>query len=874
MDQIYYVLLSIILAGLVLLGIKWMSSPRTAVRGNRLSALSMLAAILLVLWNNKILSVPLLWIAMAIGGFLGYWMAVRATMIQMPQMVALLNGLGGGASALVAMAEIMDKYGEMATFNKMTSQLALIVGGLTLSGSLIAAAKLDRRMNQRPVVLTGHNLMSNGSIVLMLVLAVLTLSLESAVVPLSLMVMLLSLGYGVLFAIRVGGADMPITISLLNSFSGLAGAIVGFTISEPLLVAVGAIVGASGLILTQIMCRAMNRSLAHVLSGAIAKPSRAKSQAGAKKALPKVASAEKPLESPDKAAKAPEPEKVPGSVLKDAKKVIVVPGYGMAIAQAQGHVKRLMDTLEARGAEVDFAIHPVAGRMPGHMNVLLAEVDVPYEKLREMDDINPEFAATDAVLVVGACDVVNPAANSAEDTPIYGMPVLDVDKAKHVIVCNLDTNPGYSGVNNPLYDMPHVELLLGDAKASLETLLGVVEGRVSEGEAASDSSISHAADSSASSGDSKEAETKQLGKTLSEAKKVIVIPGYGMAIAQAQGHVKKLMDALEARGAEVDFAIHPVAGRMPGHMNVLLAEVDVPYEKLREMDDINPEFPNTDVAIVVGACDVVNPAANTAEDTPIYGMPVLDVDKAKHVVVCNLDTNPGYSGVDNPLYEMPHVKLLLGDAKASLDTLLDAVEGRTEGPEDQAGGDARHTAGSEGSLDSSEKPGRKPLEEVLTEAKRVIVVPGYGMAIAQAQGHVKRLMDALEARGAEVDFAIHPVAGRMPGHMNVLLAEVDVPYEKLREMDDINPEFPDTDVAVVVGACDVVNPAANTAEDTPIYGMPVLDVDKARHIIVCNLDTNPGYSGVDNPLYEMPHVELLLGDAKTSLETLLSKLGG
>ncbi len=555
----------------------------------------------------------------------------------------------------------------------------------------------------------------------------------------------------------------------------------------------------------------------------------------------------------------------------------------MAIAQAQGHVKRLMDTLEARGAEVDFAIHPVAGRMPGHMNVLLAEVDVPYEKLREMDDINPEFAATDAVLVVGACDVVNPAANSAEDTPIYGMPVLDVDKAKHVIVGFTISEPLLVAVG-AIVGASGLILTQIMCRAMNRSLAHVLSGAIAKpSRAKSQAGAKKALPKVASAEKPLESPDKAAkapepekvpGSVLKDAKKVIVVPGYGMAIAQAQGHVKKLMDALEARGAEVDFAIHPVAGRMPGHMNVLLAEVDVPYEKLREMDDINPEFPNTDVAIVVGACDVVNPAANTAEDTPIYGMPVLDVDKAKHVVVCNLDTNPGYSGVDNPLYEMPHVKLLLGDAKASLDTLLDAVEGRTEGPEDQAGGDARHTAGSEGSLDSSEKPGRKPLEEVLTEAKRVIVVPGYGMAIAQAQGHVKRLMDALEARGAEVDFAIHPVAGRMPGHMNVLLAEVDVPYEKLREMDDINPEFPDTDVAVVVGACDVVNPAANTAEDTPIYGMPVLDVDKARHVIVCNLDTNPGYSGVDNPLYEMPHVELLLGDAKASLETLLSKLGG
>ncbi len=273
------------------------------------------------------------------------------------------------------------------------------------------------------------------------------------------------------------------------------------------------------------------------------------------------------------------------------------------------------------------------------------------------------------------------------------------------------------------------------------------------------------------------------------------------------------------------------------------------------MDDINPEFSETDVAIVVGSCDVVNPAANTAEGTPIYGMPVLDVDQAKHVLVCNLDTKPGYSGVDNPLYELPHVQLLLGDAKASLEQLLQAMTTEVE---------AEPTA--------SEEVAVSPADNVLATAKHVIIVPGYGMAIAQAQGLVKQLMDALEANGANVDFAIHPVAGRMPGHMNVLLAEVDVPYDKLCEMDDINPRFPETDVAIIVGACDVVNPAANTAEGTPIYGMPVLDVDQAKHVIVCNLDKNPGYSGVLNPLYDMPHVRILLGDAKASLEQLLGEI--
>ncbi|HPT35474.1 MAG TPA: NAD(P)(+) transhydrogenase (Re/Si-specific) subunit beta [Bacillota bacterium] len=863
MDRLY-VVVSIVLSGLVLLGIKMMSSPRTAVNGNRLSALAMFTAILLTLWNNGILTVPLLWAAMAVGAAFGLTLGLRVKMIQMPQMVALLNGFGGAASALVSMMEVMDKYHQMATFNKLSGQLGLIVGGVTFSGSMIAAAKLDRRMTQMPVHLPNHNFWANLSIVAMFGLGIATLFFDTAVVPLSVLVLILSNIYGVLFAIRVGGADMPITISLLNSFSGLAGSIVGFTISDPLLIAVGAIVGASGLILTQIMCRAMNRSLAHVLSGAIAKPSsKPKTQDEAPEAPAEPAApvpAAEALQAPEEQAEDPFPA---GRMLREAKRVIIVPGYGMAIAQAQQHVKRLMDALEAKGTEVKFAIHPVAGRMPGHMNVLLAEVDVPYDKLCEMDDINPEFPETDVVIVVGACDVVNPAANTAEDTPIYGMPVLDVDKAKNVIVCNLDTKPGYSGVDNPLYEMPHVVLLLGDAKESLTKLLQAIEGQAAQQEAP-------AMTQEADTPEQPQPDSKQaLGKALATAKKVIIVPGYGMAIAQAQQHVKRLMDALEAKGTEVKFAIHPVAGRMPGHMNVLLAEVDVPYDKLCEMDDINPEFPETDVVIVVGACDVVNPAANTAEDTPIYGMPVLDVDKAKNVIVCNLDTKPGYSGVDNPLYEMPHVVLLLGDAKESLSKLLEAVEGyASEGtlPKADAEEDVATT--------QPQPESKESLGEALAKAKKVIIVPGYGMAIAQAQQHVKRLMDALEARGVEVKFAIHPVAGRMPGHMNVLLAEVDVPYDKLCEMDDINPEFPETDVAIVVGACDVVNPAANTAEDTPIYGMPILDVDKAKKVIVCNLDTKPGYSGVDNPLYEMPHVVLLLGDAKESLQKLLAEVEG
>lgn len=456
-----YIIISIILGVLVLLGIRWMSSPKSAVQGNRLSALSMFAAVLLVLWYQEIIDLPLLWAAIAVGGLTGYILAKRVTMLQMPQMVALLNGLGGGASLLVALIEILENYAKMPLFNQVTSQLALIIGGVTLSGSIIAALKLDRRIAQQPVILKGHSFLVNGVVVLMLALAVITfITAIPLAMVISVVVAIFALSYGVLFAIRVGGADMPITISLLNSFSGLAGAICGFTIGEPLLVAIGAIVGASGLILTQIMCRAMNRSLTNVFSGSIASYA-----AGPDETEPE-------SETVTEETEVKEVKKDTfDQILKNAQKVIIVPGYGMALAQAQGKVKELLDSWEAQGAEVKFAIHPVAGRMPGHMNVLLAEVDVPYEKLCEMDQINPEFAETDLAVVIGACDVINPAANTVEGTPIYGMPVLNVEEAKHVFVYNLDLKPGYSGVENPLYKMAHVRLCLGDAKETLEQLL-------------------------------------------------------------------------------------------------------------------------------------------------------------------------------------------------------------------------------------------------------------------------------------------------------------------------------------------------------------------------------------------------------------------
>ena len=844
-NLIYYIAAGVLTVA-VLIGIAMMSKVETSVKGNLLGATSMLLAIVLTLWYFNIFTVIELWIAMLVGLAIGITAAMRVKMIQMPQMVGLLNGLGGGASMLAGILTLIAADPFETSFSLITAGLAIFVGSLTLTGSLVAAGKLHKVLPQRPIVLKGHPLWTALSLILSLVTVVLLAVPYILMVPilktlLILLSALLSGAFGIIFAIRVGGADMPITISLLNSLSGVAGAIAGMAIADPLLVAVGGVVGASGLLLTQIMCRAMNRKLLDILLGKTSAQGKPKAKKETVKVIEETAV--ETVQSPEMSC---------GCWLRDAERVIIVPGYGMALSQAQSSVKQLMTELEADGKDVKFAIHPVAGRMPGHMNVLLAEVDIPYDKLYEMQDINEDFKDADVVIVIGANDVVNPAANTAEGTPIYGMPILDVEDAKSLILCNYDTQPGYAGVDNPLYEggREHIALMLGDAKETL----GAIMSSYREGDGT---------DEVTPSGEAMTTEL-QSGTWLRDAERVIIVPGYGMALSQAQSAVKQLMTELEQEGKEVSFAIHPVAGRMPGHMNVLLAEVDIPYDKLKEMDEVNPEFKNTDVAIIIGANDVINPAANTAEGTPIYGMPILDVEDAKHVIICNFDKLPGYAGVDNPLYEegrTDRIALMLGDAKETLDAITKAfrtckvqptVHGATASPEQKGG-------------------------QWLADAARVIIVPGYGMALSQAQSTVKSLMMELEQQGKEVKFAIHPVAGRMPGHMNVLLAEVDVPYDKLYEMQDINPEFKDTDVAVIIGANDVVNPAANTAEGTPIYGMPILDVEDAKHVIICNFDKLPGYAGVDNPLYEEgheDHIALLLGDAKETLGALIREYRG
>ena len=639
---LYTILTSVLVLG-VLAGISMMSKVKTARIGNALSALCSALAILIALYRNGVLSAPVIWAAIAVGTVFSLVAAARVKMIQMPQVVALLNGLGGLSSALVAVLSANQAEDALSVYISLG---ALAVGSVTFAGSMVAAGKLAKVLPQKSVVWKAHTLI-NGVALLAVVISVIMRA------PVWI-VALLSAVFGVTFSIRVGGADMPITISLLNSLSGVAGGIAGIAVKDLMLVAVGGIVGASGLLLTQVMCRAMNRRLSSILLGYTAGASH--SPAALKE---NTAQDEIPPGSFEQTIPEPEPvkEETPAELLAKAKKVMIVPGYGMALAQAQAQVKQLADRLESSGCEVKYVIHPVAGRMPGHMNVLLCEVDVPYDQLYEMDAVNDEFRESDVCMVIGANDVVNPAANTAEGTPIYGMPVLRAGEAKHVLVCNYDDKPGYAGVPNPLYTQPNTIMLLGDAKDTLDRLLQDMDREDVAGKAQTAAEPERAAEESP-------------GELLANAKKAMIVPGYGMALAQAQAQVKQLADKLEAKGCEVKYVIHPVAGRMPGHMNVLLCEVDVPYDQLYEMDAVNDAFRECDVCVIIGANDVVNPAANTAEGTPIYGMPILRAGEAKHVIVCNYDDKPGYAGVPNPLYTQPNVIMLLGDAKDTLTRLI------------------------------------------------------------------------------------------------------------------------------------------------------------------------------------------------------------
>ncbi|EMB22148.1 hypothetical protein HMPREF9724_01824, partial [Treponema denticola SP37] len=411
-DTVYYIICGVLSIG-VLLGINMMSKVKSAVKGNRLSALCMLAAVCVTLYKYQIFSAGMMWAGLAIGAAIGIYLTIKVEMITMPQTVALLNGLGGAASAVAALLTLASVNTQAGIFAIVTGGIALAVGALTFSGSLIAAGKLHKLLPQKPMVLPAHQALTTVSFLGMAAFIVLLPIKPELMIIISVAGLVISLLFGIFFAIRVGGADMPITISLLNSTSGVAASIAGMAIGDILLVSVGGIVGASGLLLTQIMCRAMNRSLASILFSKAAAPVKpaqpaASSSKEASEAKAQQTGEAKPAQQELTATGHADKSQLT-SWFNDAKEIIIIPGYGMALSQAQGLVKQLADKLESMGKNVRFAIHPVAGRMPGHMNVLLCEVDIPYDKLYEMEAINPDFDKTDLAIIIGASDVVNPA---------------------------------------------------------------------------------------------------------------------------------------------------------------------------------------------------------------------------------------------------------------------------------------------------------------------------------------------------------------------------------------------------------------------------------------------------------------------------------
>ncbi len=459
-------LLYLLSAVLFIFGIKGLTKVRTARRGNLIAAAAMLIAVIATLIEMGTVDYRWILLGLVLGSLIGIVVALRVAMTSMPEMVALFNGLGGAASALVSLAILWRSVvepaldGSVATLlgaaPAVSSALSILIGSLTLSGSLIAYLKLKGKISGRPILLPGRHLLN-----LLLLVGVLGTSawfgffstghVATAIACLALTAV--SFVLGVMLVIPIGGADMPVVISLLNSYSGLAAAATGFVLGNNVLIISGALVGASGLILTQIMCKAMNRTLAHVLFGGFGSDDSDGGVSEDARDYQNVRSY-----SAEEAA----------LVLEDAESVVIVPGYGLAVAQAQHTARELGNLLEAHNIKVTYAIHPVAGRMPGHMNVLLAEADVPYEQLIEMERINPEFQQTDVALIIGANDVVNPAARNDPQSPIAGMPIIDVDKARTVIVIKRSLSPGFAGIANPLFANDNTLITESDSGRAFE----------------------------------------------------------------------------------------------------------------------------------------------------------------------------------------------------------------------------------------------------------------------------------------------------------------------------------------------------------------------------------------------------------------------
>jgi len=441
-----------------ILGLKMLGSPATAKKGNWIASIGMFIAIVATLLSKEVLSYRLVFAGIIIGSIIGALLALKVKMTAMPQMVGILNGFGGIASALVSLAEYLRVTPSQTpdVVFLITVFLGILIGTITFSGSMVAAGKLQGIVPGRPVVFP-YNQMLN----ILLVVVTFAMGVLFVIAPHGLLLIIsiafLAFLLGILTVLPIGGADMPVVICLLNSYSGIAAAATGFVIQNIVLIISGALVGASGIILTGIMLKAMNRSVSNVLFGAF----------GTEGAVLEGAS--------QKSVKRYTPEDA-AIVLESARLVIIVPGYGMAVSQAQHAVRDLANVLESRGITVKYAIHPVAGRMPGHMNVLLAEANVPYSQQFTMEEINPEFEHCDVVLVIGANDVVNPAARTRKNSPIYGMPILDVDRARTVMVFKRSLNPGFAGIDNELFYLDKTMMIFGDAKESISEVTRVLKG--------------------------------------------------------------------------------------------------------------------------------------------------------------------------------------------------------------------------------------------------------------------------------------------------------------------------------------------------------------------------------------------------------------
>lgn len=458
--------LYIVAAILFIFGLKMLGNAKKARKGNFISAIGMLVAIVAALVSHNVLQWQWIAIGIVAGTIVGAFAARMVAMTAMPEMVALFNGFGGAASLLVGWAEYQryvseGKVMDASVFSLLIIIVTILIGGVTFTGSIIAWGKLAEKIPGKPIQYPGQQIVNGLILILLIGGAIVFGPLRDTMImdfyALLIIIVGLSCVLGVSFVIPIGGGDMPVVISLLNSLSGMAACAAGFVITNNVLIVAGALVGSSGIILTTIMCKAMNRKLTNVLFSGFGS-GKTKAGAGFKGEV-------NPISVEDTYI-----------MLEAASSVLIVPGYGMAVAQAQHAIQELAAQLEENGTEVNFAIHPVAGRMPGHMNVLLAEANVPYEKLKEMDDVNPTIEMVDVVIVIGANDVVNPAARTDESSPIYGMPIIDVDKARTVIVMKRSLNPGFAGIDNPLFFNDNTRMLFGDAKKTTQALVAEFKG--------------------------------------------------------------------------------------------------------------------------------------------------------------------------------------------------------------------------------------------------------------------------------------------------------------------------------------------------------------------------------------------------------------